>query len=205
MGTMGRMFTMAWAGVLSASVAGCFTVPTLDTPPVLIRPDAAVCVSNPVWVPSLGLDGDAYARVFEKTLEIVGDYFEISYSNRYDGSIETFASIAPGFERFFKPGSPDCYQRLEATLQTIQHRAQVSIQPAEDGGFFIRVTVYKELFDTPYPVRVIAGAAAFRQTTDVERQFEVIDPTVFEPGSWIPHGRDTELEQLILQRLKSCM
>src|SRR5689334_18003284 len=199
-----RSLTIAWIGSLCILATGCMSASILDIP-ALIRPDAAVTVQNPVWVPSLGIDGDAYAMVFEKTLDILADYFEISYSNRYDGSIETFPSIAPGFERFFKPGSPDCYQRLEATLQTIRHRAQVFIQPAEDGGFFIKVMVYKELLDTPYPVRVLTGGAAFRSTTDVERQFEVIDPTVFEPGSWVPRGRDTELEQLILQRLKSCM
>lgn len=201
---MWRILMTAWIGFLSATAAGCLSAPPLDNP-ILIQPNPAVTVDNPVWVPSLGIDGDAYARVFEKTLEIVADYFEISYSNRYDGSIETFPSIAPGLERFFKPGSPDWYQRLEATLQTIRHRAQVFIQPAEDGGFFIKVIVFKELLDTPYPIRVLTGAAAFRATTDVERQFEVIDPTVFEPNSWVPHGRDTELEQLILQRLKSCM
>lgn len=201
---MWRRLMTAWIGFLSALAAGCVSTSILENP-MLIRPDPAVTVDNPVWVPSLGIDGDAYAKVFEKTLEILGDYFEISYSNRYDGSIETFPSIAPGFERFFKPGSPDCYQRLEATLQTIRHRAQVFIQPAEDGGFFIKVVVYKELLDTPYPVRVLTGAAAFRPTTDVERQFEVIDPTVIEPNSWVPRGRDTELEQLILQRLKNCM
>jgi hypothetical protein len=201
---MWRKLLTAWTGLLGTWAAGCVTTPVLDNP-ALIQADLAVNVGNPVWVPSLGIDGEAYARVFEKTLDILSDYFEISYSNRYDGSIETFATIAPGFERFFKPGSPDCYQRLEATLQTIRHRAQVLIQPAEDGGFFIKVMVYKELLDTPYPVRVLTGAAAFRPTTDVERQFEVIDPTVFEPGSWVPRGRDTELEQLILQRLKNCM
>ena len=201
---MWRTLRTAWTGLLSAWAAGCMTVPLLDNP-ALIQPDPAVTVGNPVWVPSLGIDGSAYARVFEKTLDIMSDYFEISYSNRYDGSIETFPTIAPGFERFFKPGSPDCYQRLEATLQTIRHRAQVFIQPAEDGGFFIKVMVYKELLDTPYPVRMLTGGAAFRPTTDIEGQFEVIDPTFFEPGSWVPRGRDTALEQLILQRLKSCM
>ena len=33
---------------------------------------------------------------------------------------------------------------------------------------------------------------------------EVIDPTVYEP-TWIPRGRDTEMEQEILRRLKKCM
>src|SRR5207245_10608125 len=113
--------------------------------------------------------------------------------------------IARSHSPSFSPGSTFYYPRQDATLQTIRHLAQLSIQPAEDGSFFIKVIFYKELLDTPYPVRVLTGAAAFRPTTDVERQFEVIDPTVFEPSGWVPRGRDSELEQVILQRLKSCM
>src|SRR5207248_6601426 len=127
MSMMGTKWMSAWTGVLCACAVGCTTTPILDNP-ALILPNPAITVENPVWVPSLGIDGDAYARVFEKTLEILADYFEISYSNRYDGSIETFPSISPVFERFFKPGSPDCDQRFEATLQPIRHLAQSSIQ-----------------------------------------------------------------------------
>ncbi len=94
---MWRKLITAWTGLVTGLAAGCMTVPILDNP-VLIRPDPAVSVENPVWLPSLGMDGDAYAHVFEKTLEILGDYFEVSYSNRYDGSIETFPTVAPGFE-----------------------------------------------------------------------------------------------------------
>ena len=36
------------------------------------------------------------------------------------------------------------------------------------------------------------------------RRVEVIDAAAFE-SNWIPKGRDTVLEQLILQRLKKCM
>ena len=49
-----------------------------------------------------------------------------------------------------------------------------------------------------------AGAASFRSDNTVERQFEVIDPTVFE-ANWIPIGRDLKLEQVLLCRLKKCM
>jgi hypothetical protein len=37
----------------------------------------------------------------------------------------------------------------------------------------------------------------------VERQFEVIEPAVFE-YNWIPIGRDCKLEQVILQRIAQC-
>ncbi len=197
---MWRQPASAWIAVVLLLPAGCMVGPILDNP-AIIRPDPKVVVDNPVWMPS---DPNNYGKVFENVLDIVGDYFEISYANRYDGHIETFPRIAPGFEQIWKPGSPDAYQRLEATLQTIRHRGSVIIQPAEDGGFFVQVTVFKELEDLSRPIRATAGAASFRTDITVERQFEVIDPSVYE-SNWIPQGRNTELEQLILQRLKKCM
>lgn len=182
------------------SVCGCASGPLLDNP-TFFRPDPNVCVENPVYIP---LGPPAYGTVFEKVLDTIDDYFEISYANRYDGRIETFPRIAPGLEQPWKPGSPDFRQRLYATLQTIRHRASVLIQPADDGGFFIQVTVFKELEDLPRPTRETAGNASFRGDITVERQFEVIDPTVFE-SNWIPIGRDTKLEQVLLQKLKKCL
>jgi hypothetical protein len=184
----------------AALIVGCMTKPLLENP-AFIRPDPGVTVENPVWLPP---GPQAYGTVFEKVLDVIDDYFEIAYANRYDGRIETFPRIAPGFEQLWKPGSPDAYQRLQATLQTIRHRCTVLIQPAPDGGFFVQVTIFKELEDLPRPIRSTAGAAAFRSDNTVERQFEVIDPGVYE-ANWIPQGHDAELEQLILQRLKKCM
>jgi hypothetical protein len=200
MGIMRQKRWMAWPGMLISLAAGCMTGPIPDNPS-LLRPDPTVVVENPVWMPS---GPGAYGKVFESVLDVIDDYFEIAYANRYDGRIETFPRIAPGFEQFWKPGSPDAYQRLQATWQTIRHRAIVLIQPADDGGFFVQVAIYKELEDLARPTRSTAGAAAFRSDPTVERQFEVIDPTVYE-SNWIPIGRDAELEQLVLQRLRACM
>jgi hypothetical protein len=202
MGIMGRRLWVAFTGAATALMAGCVVMPVHENP-TFVRPDPVVTVENPVWLP-LGSEPEAYGKVFEQIIDIVDDYFEISDANRYAGRIETFPRISPGFEQFWKPGSPDAYQRLEATLQTIRHRGAVLLQPAHDGGVFVQVTIFKELEDLPRPIRATAGAAAFRSDNTVERQFEVIDPTVFE-SNWIPLGHDVELEQLILQRLKKCL
>ena len=199
---MWRSLAILMTSTVALLVSGCMTGPLQDNPS-FIAIDPSLHVSNPVWVPALGVES-AYAKVFAKTLDIVDDYFEISYSNRYDGRIETFPRISPGFEQFWKPGTPDAYQRLESTLQTIRHRCAVLIQPAEDGGFFVQITVYKELEDLAQPMRSTAGAAAFRADNTVERTYEVIDPAVRD-SNWIPRGRNLELEQIILQRLKKCM
>jgi hypothetical protein len=199
MGIMRQTLRMAWTGAVLVLLSGCASGPFLDNP--LILSSAAPPVDNPVFIP---LGPPSYGQVFERAIDVVADYFEIAEYNRYDGRIETFPRIAPGLEQPWKPGSPDFNQRLYATLQTVRHRATVLIQPADNGGFFIQVTVRKELEDLFRPIRASAGAAIFNSNPTVDRVGEVIDAGRFE-GNWIPIGRDIPLEQVILQKLKSAM
>lgn len=184
----------AWAAVLI--LGGCATGPLLENP-LVVKPELESTKENPIYVP---LGPASYGLVFEKCLDVTSDFFEISFSNRYDGRIETFPSVAPGLGQPWKPGSPDFRQRLLATCQSVRHRAVVAIQPADDGGFFVDVKVFKELEDLERPMRQTAGSATFRSDSTVERQFEVIDDTVFA-SNWIPIGRDFHIEQVILQRI----
>ena len=85
---------------------------------------------------------------------------------------ECFPRIAPGFEQPWKPGNPDWYGRLHATLQSIRNRCEVQIETAADGGFFVKVVVYKELEDLARPSRVTEGGASFQTDITVERQFD---------------------------------
>ncbi len=191
---------MALTGLVLGLLSGCATGPRLDNqPPGSPAPAVAEGESNPLFVPQGPV---SYLKVCEHTLDVLGDFgFEILEYNAWEGRIETKPRIAPGLLLFMKPGNPDLYQRLLATTQTYRHRATVRIQPAQMGGFFISVTVYKELEDLPRPVRATT-AAIFRTDNNIERQFTVVDPTVFE-SNWIPKGRDFEVEQLLLRQLKS--
>ncbi len=179
----------------------------LDTPvvqmPILLSGDGNCQIeSNPVFIP---LGPECYAKVFECVLQVLGDYgFDIWEANRYDGRIETVPRIAPGLGLFFKPGSPVLYERLLASWQTYRHRLSVLIQPADHGGFFLEVIVRKELQDLPRPIRSTVGGAIFRNDNNVERQYEVIDLTVFDTH-WIYKGRDTAMEQEIIRRLQKCI
>jgi hypothetical protein len=193
---MWRTRIAGWAATVVLLCAGCMSGPWQDNP-LLVRPRRLDPQDNPVY---LALGPQDYGAVFEKVLDVVDDYWEIAYSNRYDGRIETFPRVAPAIGEIWRPGSPDFYQRLLATFQSIRHRAVVLIKPAEDGGFFIDVKVYKELEDLPQPTQALAGPAIFQNAPTVERQFEVIDAAVFE-GRWIPIGRDVKIEQVILCRL----
>lgn len=187
----------SWAGLAGSLtlLSGCMSGPLIDNPSH-VGGQAEAC-PNPVYMPH---GPGAYGHVFEQVYDVIDDYFEVFYANRYDGRIETFPKIAPDLLQPWKPGSPDFAQRLLATFQTIRHRAIVLITPADDGGFFVDVKVFKELEDLETPTRATAGAAAFRSDNTLERQFEVIDASVVD-SKWIPIGRDVKLEQVILKRL----
>jgi hypothetical protein len=160
------------------------------------------CVENPVYVPG---GPPAYGKLFENILDILSEYqFDVAYMDRYDGRIETLPKSAPGFERSLIPGNPGLEDRWLATLQSIRQRVIVLIQVANNGGFFVEVKVFKELEDLPNPTHASAGAAAFRSDNTVERQYAVIDATIFQ-SSWIPIGRNVPLEQAILQEIKHSM
>jgi hypothetical protein len=200
---MRRRLLTAWAGVFGLWAGGCVSSRPLLENPVLLHQAPPSCADNPVYV-ELPRDKCGYAKVFEKTLDVLGEYFVVATANRYEGRIVTHPRIAPGFEQFFKAGSPSCDERLLATLQTIRHHAIVKIAAAEDGGFWVDLKVYKELEDLATPIRSTAGAAIFRSEPTIERQYEVVEP-VFTAPNWIPLGRDESLEQAILQKLKRCL
>jgi hypothetical protein len=187
--------------VLLIGAAGCqSTGPLLDPPPLLPIGGVAQHEENPFYVPPV-----TYGKVFETALMVLNDYgFEVGYSNRYDGRLETVPRVAPGVFLLAKPGSPAMYDRVLATLQTYRHRITVLIQPAESGGYFVEVLARKELEDMPRPIRATVGVAIFRPYNDVDRQFEVVDPTFFEPG-WIFRGRDVPLEQELIGRIKKVL
>jgi hypothetical protein len=201
---MRRTLASGWVGALLL-VGGCAAGPLLENP-LAIRPAApAACADNPVYVP-FNCDKDSYAALFEHALDVLGDYgFDIAYSNRYSAQdqIQTYPKISPGLGQPWKLGSPDFHQRLVASLQTIRHRAVISIAPANDGGYFVTVKVYKELQDLPRPSHATAGAASFRSDPSLERQYEVVEVGQFENG-WIPIGEDMPMEQDILDRLAHC-
>jgi hypothetical protein len=194
---MGRAKRLAWVSTAALLLGGCASGPLQENPVPLRR--APTCQENPVWIPPGPQD---YGAVFEYTLTVLSDYFEIDpvRTSRFAAQIETFPVIAPGLEQPWKPGSPDFYQRLLASLQSIRHRAIVHIMPQPDGGYKIDVKVYKELEDVPNPTRSTAGAAIFRSDNTLERQSEVVEQGTFE-SNWIPIGRDLKLEQVILDRL----
>jgi hypothetical protein len=200
---MGNRARVGWAAcLLAAGAAGCMATPPVDNP-LLVRAEPAG-IENPILV-SPGLPTpEAYREVFEKTIDVLDDYFELLPPDPYDGRIVTRPRIAPGFEQFWKPGNPDSRGRLLATLQTIRQTAVAEIRAGERGGYLVYVVVERELEDLPRPSQSRVGNAVFQDAPTVDRQLEVVGGETTADHAWFKVGRDYALEQLILHRIRNC-
>src|SRR5262252_3664828 len=76
------------------TAGGCAVAPPLDNP-ALVRTEP---VENPILVSPGVPTPSAYREVFEKTIEVLDDYFELLPPNPYEGKILTKPRIAPGYE-----------------------------------------------------------------------------------------------------------
>ena len=94
--------------------------------------------------------------------------------------------------------------RFESTLQTMRRFARVQIDPVPGRGYAIKLEVFKELEDLAKPDRQSAGRAVFNNDFPVNRIREVIGPVPVALG-WIPRGRDTNLERVLLNRIKKAL
>lgn len=193
---MARMVRLGWA-IAVGLAGGCASAPPLDNP-VMIR-KAADC-ENPVLVSPGAPTGRSYQEVFEKTIDILDDYWIIKAADPYDGRIVTVPRIAPGYEQPWKSGNPDPRERLLSTFQTTRQTAVVTFRTGERGGYLVYVEIIKELEDLPRPTR--ATAAVFQESPTVDRGLDVVGAPETPGRGWFVIGRDYATEQLLLERIR---
>lgn len=195
------MWRKTLVAAMALSLGSCVSGPMIENP-VTVHLDRPIGAGNNPGFVHLSQRPEAYKLLFSRCLDVVSDYFEIDSprTSRYGGVINTLPRIAPGFEQPWKPGSPSLYQRFLATCQTLRHRCIVEITTGQSGGYFVDVKVFRELEDLQTPSRATAGEATFRLESTIERQFQVVNPMQLD-SNWIPVGRDTTLEQAILERI----
>ena len=188
-----RMRQIAAVAVAAAALgqAGCATVSRVVSP----RPVS----ENPLIVPSSDLES-----VWRETVAVLDEYFDIRTENRLARTIIT--DPVPG-ATLLEPWRGDTVgfdEKLESTLQTTRRFARVQIDPVPGRGFAVKVEVLKELEDLPKPDRQTAGRAVFNHDFPINRTREIVGPVPVAP-LWIPRGRDTKLEQVILNRIRDAL
>jgi hypothetical protein len=152
---------------------------------------------NPLVVPSIDFE-----TIWNTTVAVVDEYFEIATENRQQRRIVTQPKVAGTLMEPWNMDSGDFYERVESSLQTIRRFAIVTIEPDPTGmGQAVRVEVFKELEDLVRPERAPAGRAIFSNEIPVNRAREVVGP-VDVPQGWIPRGRDLVVEQSMLRRIQ---
>ncbi len=188
--------------LLSVVLGGC----QADGRQTATLPAGVVTLDNPVHVPLAN-----HQFVWDTTVNVVERYFVIRREDavRLVGSVLTEGRIDAGPQRvptIFEPWHEDAAgssDRIEATLQSLRHRAVVRVTPSR-GGFDVHVAVFKELEDVPRPEHATAGAATFRYDGSLRREAEPVGSQPTDEG-WIAAGRDTGLEQVILARLQRAL
>lgn len=187
-------------GILAvcAVCAGCTRPWLIDAPPQILTP----YYPNPVFVQA----GDPII-LWENLVDVVDNYFEIASESPVrdfggvvtEGRLETRPKIGATWLEPWHQDSADRYSRLEATFQTVRRRAEIRVSP-RDGGYWISVQVFKELEDLAMPSGATASSATFRNDGSLNRVESPIGEMETHAG-WIPLGRDTALEQRIVEEI----
>ena len=193
-----RRIAAGWA-VLAVSCTGCATF--TDAMPSIYLPSPMTTWERPVTPNPLVVPGDDFELVWNEVVKVLDEYFDIDKENRLAGTILTQPRVAATIFEPWNGDSVTFYDRVESSLQTIRRFAQVSIKSAPEGGFAVKIEVYKQLEDLTKPDRQSGSRAVFNNQFPVNRTREIVGPIPI-PLQWIPRGRDHDLEQVILARIR---
>lgn len=156
-------------------------------------------VPNPLDLPAAP---DAF--VWSQVIDAVDDYFRIIRETPVqnadgfilDGRVETAYSIgASCFEPWRKDSTPG-FERWQGTLQSIRRRAIVTVRP-RGPGYTVEVVVQKDLEDVGRAESRTQASVGILYDSSIERRGRLVEGTP-ETLGWIPLGRDSSLEQVIL-------
>ena len=153
---------------------------------------------NPVLVPA-----NHPELAWERTVDALHDFkFPILRENKLDGVIETDYVVGSSLLEPWNRDSVGFGNRLESTFQSIRRKALIRLSPAPQGGYLVAVEAYKEQEDVKGPVANSAGGATFQIDNPLQRDLnQVVGQAA--PSGWIPLGRDPDLEQAMLRRIRS--
>lgn len=186
---LARYAALALFAMLGLSSGGCATMSGVGRE----------SVANPLPVPV----GD-FETVWNTTVAVLDEYFEIASEDRSTGEILTNPENGAGLFTPWRGDSVGFRERLESSLQSIRRFARAKVEPGPGGGYIVRVEVYKELEDLPKPERQAGGRSVFNIDYNVDRTREIVGPVPL-PTGWIPRGRDPLLEEVILKRVREAL
>ncbi len=157
-------------------------------------------VPNPLELPPTS---DEF--VWSQVVDAVDDYFRIAREQPVknsegillDGRIETAYKIGGSIMEPWRKDSTAGFEKLQSTLQSIRRKAIVIVRP-RGAAYTLEVVVQKDLEDTDRSQDDTEVNAVQRHDGTLLRKDYTYDGSPRTLG-WIPLGRDTSLEQVILR------
>lgn len=157
-------------------------------------------VPNPIELPPTS---DQF--VWSQVVDAVDDYFHIAREQPVqnsdgiimDGRIETAYKTGSSILEPWQKDSTAGFERLQSTLQSIRRKATVIVRP-RGAAYTLEVVVLKDLEDTDRSQDATEVNAVQRHDGTLLRKDDALDNSPRTLG-WIPLGRDTSLEQVILR------
>jgi len=161
-----------------------------------------VCYDNPMLLPTVDP-----RTAWETVVDVIDDHFAIEEEEPVRlightptvGHLRTYPKVAATIFEPWHADSVGRQARIESTLQSMRRWAVVHVRPGE-GGYLVDVAVFRELEDVVRPEHSTAGAATFRYDDSLTRVVNPVGGQEINEG-WVPQGRDTALEQRILDEL----
>ncbi len=204
---------LAWTGCQPLGSA----MPAASPPALYGAVPAPVGVSSmppmePTAVHGVHVPVRHHDLAWEQIVDIVDDYFRIERERpvrlvgqvMMEGRIDTFPQTGASVLEPHLSDSVGWANRWESTFQTIRRQAVVRVIP-DERGYLVDIAVHKELEDLPQPEHASARSATFSGVATIPSQRrEVVSRTNFA-RQWIPLGRDTVLEQQMLDELAACL
>ena len=170
-------------------------------------PAAEAALSNPLYVPPVDRE-----FLWNQIVDTVDNYFRIARERRVqdigsvltDGQIDTLPTTGSTLLEPWRKDSTSGYERRYATLQSVRRQAFVSVVP-DHQGYFVQVIVKKDLEAVDHPEHSSVGTSTIRHDNSlVSRHGRRSDSTKGATTiGWIPKGRDTSLEQQMLQEIRA--
>lgn len=202
----------AFPDPLAPAATPAFAAPSLDGLSGPIAPQVGLpgsetltpSLPNPLKVPVSNHD-----FAWDQIVDVVSDYFPIAREERVridqqmwtEGRVETPYQVGATLFEPQRHDSVGSFNRWQSTLQTIRRRAMIRVVPEPD-GYLIEVQVDRDLEDLPQPAEATAGAATLRNDNSLPSAARSqVSRTRWSPV-WIPLGRDTPLEQEMLENIR---
>lgn len=166
------------------------------------RPSAFV--PNPLELPPAADD-----FVWSQVIDSIDDYFRIAREQPVqnsdgiilDGRVETAYQVGGSLLEPWRKDSTAGFEKLQSSLQSIRRRAIITVRP-QGAGYTVEVIVQKDLEDTDRSQYATETTSARRHDGTIVRRNDGYDDSPQTLG-WIPLGRDTSLEQVILNDIFS--